>query len=268
MILVTGAGGFIGRALVRQLGQDCRAVSHRAIDDPGLLATGLFDRVTAVVHAGRDPRLGSDAYRLEEDCELSLAEAVAGLGLPFLSLGSRKVYAPAERPLAETAPVGPADRYGEQKLTLEEALLDRLGERLTRLRLANIFGFEPGRRSFMGAMLDGLAAADTITFDMSPFTRRDFLPVGHAAQAIARLAEQPPGGIVNIGSGVPLPCGRLAIALLEARGSGRLIVTDPTERDAFVLDVQRMRARTHVRIDEAALLDRVRLIARRHAGMS
>jgi len=258
LILVTGAGGFIGRALVRILGSNCRAASHRAIGEPGLL-----DAISTVIHAGRDPGLGGTDYRLAEDRELGLAEAVAARRLPLLSLGSRKVYAPAERPLAETAPVGPTDRYGEQKLALEEALLDRLGDRLTRLRLANIIGYEPGRGSFMGAMLDGLAAAETITFDMSPFTRRDFLPVEVAAEAIAALALDPPGGVVNIGSGVPLPCGRLAMALLEGWGSGRLIVTNPAERDTFVLDVERMRTLTEVRIDEATLLHRVGRIARR-----
>jgi len=249
MILVTGAGGFIGRAIVEALGPLARPASHRAFAIP----TPNVD-IRAVVHAGRDPLLGTPDYRVERDVELRIAHVAATHGLPLLSLGTRKVYAPADQPLAETAPIGPTDRYGEQKLALEEALEAILGERLTRLRLANIFGSERGRKSFMGLMLQGLDTADTITFDMSPFVARDFLPVETTAAAVAELAKAPPGGIVNIGSGIPLEVGRLALALIEGRGRGRLLVTDPRHHDAFTLDVGRMRALTGIGTDRDAIL--------------
>ncbi len=244
MILVTGAGGFIGRAVVEALGPAAIAASHRAFDAPTAAEPTTKGGIRAVVHAGRDPRLGKPDYRLEHDVELEIARFAAAHDLPFLSLGTRKVYASSNQPHAEEAPLGPTDRYGEQKLAVEEALMAILGERLTRLRLANIFGAERGRTSFMGLMLQGLATADTITFDMSPFVARDFLPVETTARAIAALARKPPGGIVNIGSGAPLEVGRLALALIEGRGSGRLLVTDPRHHDAFTLDVTRLQALT------------------------
>ncbi len=257
MILVTGAGGFIGRAITEALGAHARPTSHLASALPSADAD-----ITAVVHAGRDPRLGKPDYRVEHDAELAVARFAAARGLPFLSLGTRKVYAPADRPLAEDAPLGPTDRYGEQKLALEEALGSILGHRLTRLRLANIFGFERGRAGFMGMMLEGLETAGTITFDMSPFVARDFLTVETTGQAIARLAQRPPGGIVNIGSGVPLEVGRLALALIEGRGGGRLLVTDPRHHDAFSLAVGRMRSLTGITTDATAILARARSIGR------
>ncbi len=183
MLLVTGAGGFIGSAIARTLGDMALALGHRSDD-----WTDRLDSVTVIVHAGRDPRLGKPDYRLEDDAELQIARVAAERGLPFLTLGTRKVYAPAQAPLCEDAPLGPSDRYGEQKLQMEEALQRLLGERLTRLRLANIFGFERGRQSFMGRMLHGLERDDTITFDMSPFVARDFLQVETAAAAIAPTA--------------------------------------------------------------------------------
>jgi UDP-glucose 4-epimerase len=39
---------------------------------------------------------------------------------------------------------------------------------------------------------------------------------------------------------VPLPVGRLALWLIEGFGRGRLVIEDPTERDAFVLDTRRL----------------------------
>ena len=253
MILVVGAGGLIGRHVALALGPLARLRPHDA-----MAARDLLDGIEAVVHAGRDPRLGTPGYRLEEDLELVLARRVTEVHLPFLMLSSRKVYASAGGPLDERAAIGPADLYGRQKLAMEAALGELLGDRLTRLRLANIFGFEPGRTSFMGRMLDGLARDSTITFDMSPFTARDFLDVASAGRMIAALARRPPGGIVNVGSGVALETGRLALALIEGFGRGRLLVTDHAERDGFVLDCRKLEALAGPIPDAASLLARTR----------
>ena len=186
--LVVG-GGFIGRAVAAALGPDGRLVDHRAVAE----APELLDGVRAVLYAGRHPALGTPAWRLEDDLEPRLARRVAEAGLPFVSLGTRKVYAPAHAPLAETSPLGPGDLYGRQKLEIEEALVAISGSRLTRLRLSNIFGFEPDRRSFMGLMLTRLRDEGAIRFDMSPFTARDFLPVEVAAVG-DRGPSPSPGG--------------------------------------------------------------------------
>ena len=200
--------------------------------------------------------------RPENDAELALARLAAAKGLPFLSLGTRKVYAPSGDPLAEAAPLGPTDRYGEHKLALEETLEAILGRHLTRLRLANIFGFELGRQGFMGMMLAALERGEPVTFDMSPFVARDFLPVETTARAIASLAQQPPGGIVNIGSGIGLETGRLALAVIEGSGHGRLLVTDPRHHDPFTLDVTRMTTLTGIAIDTPTILARAQAIGR------
>ncbi len=132
-------------------------------------------------------------------------------------LSSRKVYAPSTEPLSETAATGPGDLYGRHKLAVEQALRDLLGERLTVLRLANIFGYEhiPGRRTFLALCLDRLAREGRIHYGMSPFVARDFLPAEAFARVLARIAASPPGGILNVGSGIALPTGRLALWILE-----------------------------------------------------
>jgi hypothetical protein len=105
----------------------------------------------------------------------------------------------------------------------------------------------------MGRMLTTLAEQGEIRFDMSPFTRRDFIPVENAGRAIAALLQAPPGGVVNVGSGIPLECGRLALWLLEGFGRGHLVCESWQERDAFVLAVDRLRRLTGVTCDEAVL---------------
>lgn len=236
-ILVVGRG-FIGRAIAAALQPgEARLASHEDAAEPALMRG-----VATLVHAGRDPRLGSEAWRLEDDLELKLARAAAMAQISVVSLGTRRVYAPAPGRRNEADRVGPVDLYGQQKLRLEHALHALLGRHLTRLRLANIIGYEalPGRSTFMGLMLQGLKRREEIRFDMSPFVRRDFLPVELCGRWLAELARRPPGGIVNVGSGVALECGRLALWLIEGYGQGRLVIDDPAERDSFVLDVRRL----------------------------
>jgi dTDP-4-dehydrorhamnose reductase/UDP-glucose 4-epimerase len=233
------ARGFIGRAVAEAMRPDeARLVGHDAASDPALLRG-----IGTILYAGRHPALGTEAWSLEDDLELALARRAAQRRISLVSLGTRKVYAPAAGPLSETDRVGPVDLYGRQKLKLEHALAEALGPRLTRLRLANIFGYErsPGRSTFMTQMLAGLSRRDEIRFDMSPFVRRDFLPIDLCARWLAEVARRPPGGVVNVGSGVPLPTGRLALWLIEGYGRGRLIIENPDERDSFVLDTRNLR---------------------------
>lgn len=262
-ILVLGRG-FLGRAIAAALGPEGRLLGRDATDDPAIL-----DRVESVVWAGRHPALGTPSWRLEEDLEPRLAERAAERGIAFLSLGTRKVYAPSPRPLREDDPLGPADLYGAQKLALEERLGRVPGLRLTRLRIANVFGFErdPRRTSFMTRLLGTLARDGEVRLDVSPFTVRDFVPVERAAAWIAALARDPPGGIVNLGSGVPLPIGRLALAVIEGFGRGRLVCESPAERDGFVLAVDRLRALLpEAAIEEAAILEAARAVGRELAA--
>ena len=107
-------------------------------------------------------------------------------------LSSRKVYAPSAAPLAETAPTGPSDAYGRNKLAVEDALRDLLGERLTVLRLANIFGYErsPAATTFVSISLDRLAREGRIHYAMSPFVERDFSAGRDRVRA--RAGPEPP----------------------------------------------------------------------------
>ncbi len=241
LILVVGRGSFLaGHFLAALPAERVRAVGHDQIERPDLL-----DGIACVVNFARHPLLGRDGYQVEAmDADLHLARRIGGRDVAYLMLSSRKVYAPSARPLAETAPTCPSDAYGRHKLEVEERLGALLGERLTVLRLANVFGYElaPGRGTFMALTLNRLAREGAIHYDMSPFVERDFLPVEALVRLLAKIADAPPGGIVNVGSGIGLPTGRLALWILEGFGRGRLVIESPRERDPFVLDVTRLRS--------------------------
>lgn len=241
-LLVVGKNSFIAGHLLSILPPGyAKAVSHDALDRPGLL-----DGIETVINAARHPASSSDDYDLEAlDPDVGLAKLIGDRDVRMVMLSSRKVYAPADRPLGEDSPIGPTDAYGANKLRAEESCAAMLGERLTILRLANIFGDErvPGRRSFLAMLLNRLAEQNQIRYDMSPFVERDFLPVEILAPLLAKIAQEPPGGVMNVGSGIPLPTGRIALWIMEGFGGGELLVDSFEEKDRFVLDIERLSER-------------------------
>jgi UDP-glucose 4-epimerase len=238
-ILVVGRHSFLAQHSLEALHPaEVMAVRHDETLRPDLL-----DGIGCVVNFCRDPIAErSDDWLDRMSTDLRLARQIADRDIAYVMLSSRKVYAPGETPLSETSPTGPGDAYGRHKLAVEDGLRDLLGERLTVLRLANIFGYErvPGRRTFVAISLDRLAREGRIHYAMSPFVERDFLPVGAFARVLARIVRAPPGGVLNVGSGLALPTGRLALWILEGFGGGELVIESAEGKDAFVLDIARL----------------------------
>ena len=108
----------------------------------GLRAEAVRQRADRAARPDRGIDQGRGAGAAEAERRVVFARRIADRDIAYAMLSSRKVYAPAETPLSETAPTGPTDPYGRHKLAVEDALRARLGDRLTVLRLANVFGYE------------------------------------------------------------------------------------------------------------------------------
>ncbi|MCW2308628.1 NAD-dependent epimerase/dehydratase family protein [Rhodobium gokarnense] len=241
MILLVGAHSFIGRA-ISTIAPQWQAVSHRdVLADPACL-----DGASVVVNAAYNKGLVHDGYHEDRDFDLTVARRLAERpDARMVMLSSRAAYGPARpgRPLCEDDPCAPVAPYGIAKLKAEEAARAVLGDRLTVLRLSNIFGneLEDGRRSFLSLAQGALKADNRMVFDMSPCVERDFLPVEKCAEDIVRIANAPKPGIFNLGSGFGTPVGRIAQWLSEGFGGGELLVTDLRDFDNFWLDMSKSR---------------------------
>ena len=242
-IAVVGAGSFIARTLrARTDTATWRFVGHAR----ALAGDHWLEGVDTVVNCAFDPRLRTGPYDPTLDVDRRLAERVAACrGVRYVMTGSRLAYGPAGDPprLLESRQPAPARPYGIAKLAAERALRERLGDRVTVLRIGNVFGLEtdPGRTSFFGVALRTLRESGQIVLDVSPFVERDFIPVDDLAERLVRIATAPRPGLFNLGAGTPTAVGRIALWLIEGYGSGTLSVTDPVERDAFALDLTALR---------------------------
>lgn len=233
-IVVVGKNSFIAGhviAAVRSEGLAVTAISHDGVDEH------VFAEAAWAINCARPPVPQAGA-----DFDLKIATLAARAGAGFTMLSSRRVYPRNARWDAreDDAAAGDETPYGASKARGEAAVRGS-GARHAIFRLSNVFGSEYGRASFMGRLLTNLKDRGEIRFDMSPATRRDFIPVETAAAVIARQLKQRTEGVFNLGGG-PTACGDIADWVREGFGGGALIARDSAIRDEFFLNMDKTRA--------------------------
>ncbi|MCB9979316.1 MAG: NAD-dependent epimerase/dehydratase family protein [Rhodospirillales bacterium] len=203
-----------------------------------------IDGASCVVNFALDPQVRAGVVTDATNIDARIAREIFARrsDLSYVMLSSRMVYG---RPglLREDDPCSPVNPYGKGKLSVEESLRAALPpENLTILRIANVFGFEPGRKSFFGMALTRLRDEGKIVYDMSPLVRRDFLFVDRFATILSAICAAPRPGVFNLGSGVGLETGLIAQDLIAGYGRGILEVTAFGQGDDFTLDMTKTNA--------------------------
>ena len=234
-VVVVGKNSFLARRLLA-LGtkHEYVAVSH---GDAG--KSGLFDDASCVVNFAYDARLRSEPYASNCDFDVILAERVPSTAR-FVMISSRMVYdASVARPCSENSVVRGLNQYGRNKVETEQRLHDLLGDRLTVLRVANVLGrgSTTGRPSFVHESLARLKRDGRIVYNLSPFVKKDFVTDRYLVSTIEAACAA--SGVFNVGSGIGLEIGRIALWMIEGHGRGELVITSVLEEDSFWLDVSK-----------------------------
>lgn len=278
--LVTGAGGFIGRALMRCL--VARGVRVCGADLPGRLAgTGgrsadftdvdsaraqiaaaardigkeaTVFHLAGIAHAGLCRDAPSAAFSANVAATANVLEACRVNGLRRVVFPSTAlVYSlPRPLPIDEDAPVSARSIYAASKIAAEALLAGYardFGFSVDIARLGNVYGPDGPADSVVGTLLRQVAREGRIQLKtLAPV--RDFVHRDDVAEGLARLGEagaEPGLRIFNLSSGVATSVGTLAELMAEAAGRPFLPVElEPGtgQDDRLVLDVQRLRHRT------------------------
>jgi nucleoside-diphosphate-sugar epimerase len=248
-IVITGASGNVGTALLRRLGAEDHQIVGLARRPPDAAAgyggvewVGVdltqdsclptlertFDGADAVVHLAWGFQPSHDPAYLEElgvGGTRRVAAAIATAGVPHLvHMSSIGAYSPKrdDRPVDETWPTGgvPSSRYSVHKAAAERLLDDFEGAGhptlVTRMRPGII-----GQRSAGSALLrygvPAVVPAGLLDHvPVLPLDRRLTLPMVHAddvADAIARDLSRRVGGAFNLAADPPITTDLIAAAL-------------------------------------------------------
>ena len=227
-LLVTGAGGMLGRDVVgaaQDAGMDVRALTHADLD----IADG--EAVDAVIRAaGPDVAVNCAAWTDVDGAEEAFEDAVAvnGTGAGNLAraataAGAWMVHISSDyvfdgtkrRPYVETDRPEPLSAYGRSKLAGEIEVVREAAGSHTVLRSSWLFGVHgrcfPSTILRLAAERDELAVVDD-QVGCPTFT-------GHLAEAIIQLASgTPPLGIVHTSASGSCSWYELATRLVELGG--------------------------------------------------
>jgi UDP-glucose 4-epimerase len=234
-VLVTGASGFVGSAVVSELlraghsvGVVLRATSNtRRLD-------ALLDRLTvirgdlaglaaieapirafapqAVLHLAWEGVKGADRNALLQGDNIATSIALYRLAARtkcqvFVGLGSQAEYGPAAGKLDESAPTRPTTVYGAAKLATY-LVLERMaaadGQAFAWLRLFSSYGCDDDPSWLIPYMVNALLRGERPSVTAAE-QLWDYIHVEDAARAVVAVMNSRATGVFNLGSGRAVP---------------------------------------------------------------
>lgn len=255
VILITGAAGFLGRHLGRELkarSPAARIVRTDIVAGPGIVPCDLIDpaaarelvrrvRPTLVFHlAGTTrPLPPAQLWKAHVSATIGLFEALrrvpGGRPCSVVVSGSSAEYGPVRGTATESTPPDPVTAYGRSKLcqSLAARSYAHLGFKVMTARIFNVSGpgipdcLAPGTFSRqIAAIAAGPRRGRVLTGNLT--ARRDYVDVRDAARALVDIGKLGAGGeTYNVCYGRTLSIGRLLDLLVAASGCRIDVVQDP-----------------------------------------
>ena len=244
-IVVTGASGFVGTALVRELQRRGIETIATVRHPPDPLPVG-----TTVVQSSDDAPLGdvlvhlAEGRRMNAMDDASVQQLIRRCGRLLGKGYARPVYASSalvygdrethpRRPEEQPAPESP---YARAKLACEEIVTERRG---LVARLANVYGPGMARDNVVSDVLEQIPGDGPLTV-RDPLPVRDFLWIEDAARGLADMAVGTGLGIFNLGSGTGVSVGDLARLALDLAGQSDrpVVASQPSQKPSSLsLDI-------------------------------
>ena len=210
-VVVIGAKGFVGGALVARLAKErvpTLALSRGEID---LLQPGAADKLAAQLEPGdnvvavsalapvRNTRMLSDNLRMV----LAMVEAMAKVPVAHVvNISSDAIYADGPLPLTESSPPAPTSLHGAMHAARELAFRAEVKAPQAHLRPTLIYGASDPHNGYGPNRFRRLAAEakDIVLFGEGE-ERRDHVYIDDVAEIIARVLRRASVGALNIATG-------------------------------------------------------------------
>lgn len=276
-ILVTGATGFAGRALIAKLAghnHEVTALARDASPSPSpkvrTLVADLLDLSAtadtlrdecfgAVVHAAAVTPAATVGIQQPQVFEsnitltFNLLNALDALPGRIIHLSTLDVYAPptGDAILSETSPIAPLSLYARSKLKTEELCREWAQSHAVpciTARLTQVFGPGDSSQKFIPNVLRSIGAGSRIELYGDGSDLRDFLFVEDAAALLAALIENGNAcGVFNVASGTSRSLNDVIRTLSGITGR-EFVVEHRPRRKALVnyrFNIEKLNAATH-----------------------
>jgi dTDP-4-dehydrorhamnose reductase len=199
-LLVTGAGGMLGREVVRAASEhEVVALTHAELDvTDGDAVSAIVEDCVVVNCAGFTDVDGAEA---DEDA----ATLLNGVAPGYLAAAARAIVHPStdyvfdgtkREPYVESDPTGPRSAYGRSKLAGEQSVA-AANPRHAIVRTSWLFGV--GGRNFVDTMLGLAGDRDELRVVDDQVGCPTY--VGHLARALVEFAESEAYGIHHVAGG-------------------------------------------------------------------
>jgi nucleoside-diphosphate-sugar epimerase len=267
--LVTGATGFVGRALTKRLLADGWDVAALARDparlDPAVeaIAADLAEPATLRVDRGYDALFHLGACLPSPDatgrdfrtCNVAATEtllaAAAQAGVRrFIYMSSISVIgAPATSPVGEDHSTAPNNPYSASKLAAERACVaaQARGQSVVALRLTSPYGAGMAKGTVLPVFVARALRGEPLTWHGDGSRAQDFVHVDDvAAGCLAAATAAAPGPLYNLASGVATMMRALAETIAAQTGVPAAASGQPDPQDGVRWDISIERARTEL----------------------
>jgi nucleoside-diphosphate-sugar epimerase len=249
-MLVTGAAGYLGQALVQQLPRHKVIALDRQTCD--------LSRPEAIVHLSSYPidyifhlagRIGvmaswqnpADFYRNNVDTTRNLLEVARLKKIPMHYVSAYVYGNQIKQPISEEALCQPNNPYAHSKYLAEE--MCRFYHRhyqvaVTISRPFNIYGGDQTRQMFIPSIVEQILHKEEVQMnDLAP--RRDYVHIDDVVQALlAIMAHGKPGEVYNIGTGSSYSCKEVIALLQKLAQTQKPVISKNNCRPEEILDTR------------------------------
>jgi UDP-glucose 4-epimerase len=287
-LLITGAGGMLGRAVLQRLAADHEVIAlarrdprmdgaesvewvQQDLTEP-LDLTALPETVDAIVHLAQSQRYrdfpegAEDLFEVNVHSTFRLLEYGRRCGAErFVLASTGGLYGPGPSPIGEEAPLVLAGPYFRSK-RISELLLDDYADHLTGVSLRFFFIYGPGRgRTLVPRLAKDVLAGEEIRIQGEPGMRINPIYVDDAAAAVEGALGLNRSAVVNVAGEETATITDLVQALADALGRTARIRHEGEFPGDLVADTSRMHDLLGTRAS-TSLGDGLAAVARSQAG--